>query len=145
MVVDLSGPNLKEQLRDDLRKATGGPGMDLVIDPLGGDVFDASIRCLDWCGRLVVVGFASGRIATLKSNYPLLKNIEVSGLDWNSYREKTPTKTADAMARIFEFYEDGKFRLPIQARIPMEDWASAFDIVAERRVEGRIVLDIAPE
>ena len=76
-VIDVSVPNLRDGLRDQLRKATGGRGADVVIDQVGGDVFDASLRALAWSGRLVVVGFAGGRIPEVKANYLLVKNIAV--------------------------------------------------------------------
>ncbi|MBO0687941.1 MAG: NADPH:quinone oxidoreductase family protein, partial [Candidatus Dormibacteraeota bacterium] len=78
--VDLSGADLREGVREQVRTLTGGAGVDVVVDPLGGDAFDGAMRSLNWRGRLVVVGFAAGRIPVLKANYLLLKNIEVSGL-----------------------------------------------------------------
>src|SRR5438132_451989 len=77
-VIDLSQPDLRESLRAQVFAQTNNRGADIVLDMLGGDIFDAAIRALAWCGRLVVIGFASGRIPTLKMNYVLVKNIEVS-------------------------------------------------------------------
>ena len=78
-VIDLAGGNLRETIRAQVQAATGGQGADVILDPLGGDVFDASLRALAWCGRLVVIGFAAGRIPEVKANYLLVKNIAVSG------------------------------------------------------------------
>lgn len=75
---------------------TNGQGADVVLDPVGGDVFDASLRALAWCGRCVVTGFAAGRIPTIKANCLLVKNISVSGLQWSDYRTRTPERVAEA-------------------------------------------------
>ena len=89
-VIDLSVSDLRENLRAQIHAVTDGRGADIVIDPLGGDYFDAALRALAWRGRLVVIGFAAGRIPTLKVNYLLLKNIEVSGLQVSDYRKRNP-------------------------------------------------------
>ena len=77
-LIDLSKPNLREALREQVFAKNGGQGVDIVIDPVGGDAFDAALRTLAWRGRFVVIGFASGRISSVKANYLLVKNIEVS-------------------------------------------------------------------
>ena len=79
-IVDLAAADLQESLRAQVYEQTANRGADIILDMLGGDIFDAAIRALAWRGRLVVIGFATGRIPTLKTNYLLLKNIEVSGL-----------------------------------------------------------------
>src|SRR5262249_35703380 len=97
-VVDLSMPDLHEGLRERVGALTAGRGADVILDPLGGDVFDAALRALAWRGRLVVIGFAAGRIPTLKTNYLLLKNIEVSGVQISDYRKRAPAEVAAAFA-----------------------------------------------
>ena len=69
---------------------TDKKGVDIIVDMLGGDIFDAAVRALAWCGRLIVIGFASGRIPSLKMNYVLVKNIEVSGMQISDYRKRRP-------------------------------------------------------
>src|SRR5215472_6241193 len=93
-VIDLSSENLRETLREQVSAATEGRGADVILDPLGGDVFAAALRALAWCGRLVVIGFAAGQIPTVKANYLLLKNIEVSGLQVSDYRKRRPAQMA---------------------------------------------------
>ena len=68
-------------------------GADIILDMLGGDIFDAAVRALAWSGRLIVIGFASGRIPSLKMNYVLVKNIEVSGMQISDYRKRRPKPT----------------------------------------------------
>src|SRR6185437_4588215 len=84
-IVELARPDLHDGLREQVHATTGGRGADVVLDMLGGDMFDAAIRTLAWRGRVVVIGFAAGRIAALKTNYLLLKNISVSGLQISNY------------------------------------------------------------
>ena len=110
-VIDLSVSDLRENLRAQIHAVTDGRGADIVIDPLGGDYFDAALRALAWRGRLVVIGFAAGRIPTLKVNYLLLKNIEVSGLQVSDYRKRKPAIGRCAVLRkIFGWYRDGKIK-----------------------------------
>ena len=78
-IIDLSAPNLHDGLREEVFRLTGGKGADVVIDPIGGDVFDASLRALARRGRIITVGFASGRIPAIKANYLLLKTISATG------------------------------------------------------------------
>src|ERR1044071_3833949 len=85
-IIDLSVPDLHESLRQQVFALTDKKGVDIIVDMLGGDIFDDAVRALAWCGRLIVIGFASGRIPSLKMNYVLVKNIEVSGIDRKSTR-----------------------------------------------------------
>src|SRR5438552_5443056 len=104
-VIDLSRDDLRNSLRDQVYAETEGRGADIIIDPLGGEVFVAAIRALAWCGRLVVIGFAAGAIPTLKTNYLLLKNIEVSGLQITDYRYRRPAELKACYAELFGFYD----------------------------------------
>lgn len=139
-VIDLSQPNLRDSLREQVYASNGGKGADIVIDPIGGDAFDAALRSLAWRGRLVVIGFASGRIPTIKANYLLLKNIEVSGLQISDYRKRLPDLMAECICEIFTWYEAGKLK-PLPTKIyPLENFAQALQDIQDRRVRGRIVL-----
>src|SRR6185437_12010299 len=100
-IIDLSRPDIRDSVRDQVYAATGRHGADIILDPLGGDAFDAALRALAWCGRLVIIGFAAGRIPTIKANYLLLKNIEVSGLQVSDYRRRDPRRMAECFAEIF--------------------------------------------
>jgi NADPH:quinone reductase len=139
-LIDLSAVNLHDDLRAQVYAQTGGQGVDVVLDPLGGEIFDAAIRALAWCGRLVVIGFAAGRIPTVKANYLLLKNIEVSGLQISDYRKRAPDRLKDCFDDIFSLYELGKLQpLPAQT-FPLADFADALRRVRDRKADGRIVL-----
>src|SRR5437868_7124127 len=103
-VIDLAAPALRESLREQVRHATSGHGADVVLDTLGGDVFDAALRAIAWCGRAVVIGFAAGRIPEIKANYLLVKNIAVSGLQWSDYRDRQPEKVPGVEEETFRAY-----------------------------------------
>jgi NADPH:quinone reductase len=139
-VIDLSRANLREALREQVYAATDGRGADIILDPLGGAVFDAALRALAWCGRLVVIGFAAGSIPTLKTNYLLLKNIEVSGLQVSDYRKRRPAKMAACYAEIFNFYEQGKLQPDATITFPLERAGEALSALRDRRLATRAVL-----
>jgi NADPH2:quinone reductase len=139
-VINLAADNLRDSLRDQVFAVTDGRGADVVIDPLGDDIFDAAVRAVAWRGRMVVIGFAAGRIPSLKANYLLVKNIDVSGLQISDYRRRRPDLTAKCFAEIFALYEAGKISaLPTVTR-PIEDFGQALQDVQDRNVRGRIVL-----
>jgi NADPH2:quinone reductase len=102
------------------RRLTGGRGVDIILDPLGGAVFDAALRALAWCGRLVVIGFAAGGIPTLKTNYLLLKNIEVIGLQVSDYRKRRPEQMAACYAEVFALYEQRRLQPGAAITFPLE-------------------------
>jgi NADPH2:quinone reductase len=139
-IIDLAAPDLHESLRAQVYAQTNKRGADIILDMLGGDVFDAAIRALAWRGRLVVIGFASGRIPTLKANYLLLKNIEVSGLQVSDYRKRMPKAMQACFAEIFALHAAGKLKpLPIKA-YPLAQFSAAMHEIADRTVRGRVVL-----
>jgi NADPH:quinone reductase len=139
-VIDLSRENLRDDLREQVFALTGGRGADIILDPLGGKVFEAALRALAWRGRLVVIGFAAGGIATLKTNYLLLKNIEVSGLQISDYRKRRPDQVAAAYREIFDLYERGKIRPAVTTMFPLARAGEALASLRDRRINGRAVL-----
>jgi NADPH2:quinone reductase len=139
-IIDLSRPDLRDSLREQVYALTDGQGADIIIDPLGGTVFDAAIRALAWSGRLVVIGFAAGGIPTLRTNYLLLKNIEVSGLQITDYRKRRPSELATAYAEIFGFYELGLVKPAAATLFPLERAGEALAALRDRRIDGRPVL-----
>lgn len=139
-VIDLSADNLRDSLREQVYEANGGQGADVVIDMVGGDIFDAALRALAWRGRLVVVGFAAGRIPSVKANYLLVKNIEVSGLQISDYRKRMPQLVAQCYAEIFSFYESGKVQAAQALTMPLEDFSKGLQAIEDRTAKGRVVL-----
>ena len=139
-IIDLSVPNLRDSLREQVYAKTAGRGVDIIMDPVGGDIFDAALRALTWRGRLVVIGFASGRIPEVKVNYLLVKNIEVTGLQVSDYRKRTPDLMKQCIREIFELYAEGRLKPPPYNVVPLDSFASSLEDVVARRAQGRIVL-----
>jgi NADPH2:quinone reductase len=143
-IVDLGRPNLRDSIRDEVFQLTEGEGVDVIIDTVGGDAFDGGVRALAWRGRFVVVGFASGTIATLKSNYVLLKNIAVSGLQISDYRKRMPELVTRAFQEIFELVESGQVQIPAYQTMPLDNWADALQAIQKRSADRRLILQPLP-
>ncbi len=141
-IVDLSTPDLRESLRQQVFAMTDKKGVDVVLDMLGGDPFDAAIRALAWRGRLVVIGFASGRIPTIKANYFLVKNIEVTGLQISDYRKRRPDDMAACFRQVYDWHAQGKVKAPPTRVYPFEQFADAMRAIDDRSVRGRVVLKV---
>src|SRR5262245_23240098 len=139
-IIDLAAPDLRNSLRQQVHAVTGGRGADVVLDPLGGDIFDSALRAVAWRGRVVVIGFAAGRIPTVKVNYLMLKNMEVSGLQISDYRRRVPDQMAACFAELFALHTQGKLKPLPTKTYPLEQFATALREIKERQVRGRIVL-----
>ncbi|MFG1300057.1 NADPH:quinone oxidoreductase family protein [Xanthobacter sp. V3C-3] len=142
-VIDLAGPDLRESVRAQVHAATDGRGADVVLDPLGGDFFGAALRAMAWCGRLVVIGFAAGDIPTLKVNYLLLKNISVCGLQWSDYRDRAPERVQQVQQELFDLWRAGAVIPRIMRALPFTGLPEALDLVAQGRVQGKVVVSFA--
>ena len=138
-IIDLTVDNPRDSIRDQIKAATGG-GVDVVLEIVGGQVFDGCLRALNFRGSLVVVGFTGGEIASLKTNYALLKNIAVTGVNWSSYRDADPAWVRRVQDEIFEMCVRKKISMPVQATFLMEDVVKAFNIIRKREVRGKLVI-----
>jgi NADPH:quinone reductase len=123
-----------------VKDVTRGHGADVVYDPVGGDVFDRSTKCIAFEGRIVIVGFTSGRIAEARTNHLLLKNYAVVGLHWGRYAEVDPGAIASAQVRIYGLYREGKVKPLISETLPLAEAPAAMTRVAGRGSTGKIVL-----
>jgi len=139
-IIELDRPDLQDSLRAQVYAVTDGRGADIIIDPLGDTIFDAAIRALAWCGRMVIIGFAAGKIPTIKANYLLVRNIDVCGLQIGDYRKRTPHKTAACFAELFALYEAGLIRPLPTTTMPIERVGDALRAIRDRTARGRIVL-----
>ncbi|MFM6854674.1 MAG: NADPH:quinone oxidoreductase family protein [Sphingopyxis sp.] len=135
-VIDLSAGDF----RDEVKRLTGGRGADVIIDPVGGDVFTQSTRCIAFDGRLLVVGFAGGTIATLPSNIPLIKGFSVMGVRAGEYGRQFPDRGAENLAAIDALVTSGAVRPHIHAAMPLSQWRAGFNALAHRQVVGKVVL-----
>jgi NADPH2:quinone reductase len=123
-----------------IQEITAGRGADVIYDPVGGDVFDLSIKCIAPGGRLLVIGFASGRIPSIAANRILLKNIAVVGVYWGRQTERRPESLAETQAAILEMYRNGAVRPVVSRSYPLAEARQALADLAQRRVLGKAVL-----
>lgn len=140
-VVSTDAPELRDSFRNEVHRQNYGRGADVIVETVGGELFEAALRALAWSGRLIVVGFAGGRIPSVKANYLLIKHITVAGLHWSDYRDAYPERMRDAQERIFGFWREGRLDPPVSEVLPLEEAASALETIAGRRVLGKIVLE----
>jgi NADPH2:quinone reductase len=136
LAFDYSTPEWVERVKE----ATGGRGADVIYDPVGGEIFELSTKCIAFSGRLLVIGFASGVIPSIQANRVLLKNIAVVGLHWGAYRQHDPEKIPQAMEALFAMYERGAVRPVVSSTYPLADAAAALDEIATRKSIGKVVL-----
>lgn len=139
-VIDLAAPNIRDSLRDQVWAVTGKQGADVIIEQVGADVFDGAIRALAWSGRLVVVGFAGGRIPEVRANYLLVKNITVTGLQSSDYRDRHPDQYRAIVEAFFDLFDKGRLKPPKIAEFPLERFREALDALDRRSIPGRLVL-----
>lgn len=123
-----------------VKELTNNQGADVIYDPVGGDAFDASTHCINFEGRLIVIGFASGRIPEVKGHMILNKNMSVMGFFWTNYLFKRPDLVDDYQREINELYSKGKFRPVVSAVKPMSELVDAFDHIMGKDAYGKIVL-----
>ena len=129
-----------EDLRVRVKELTGGAGADVIYDPVGGDVFDACMRCIAWEGRILVIGFASGRIPSARMNIVLVKNIALLGFAWSTYRTFRPELFRASCDELLRWYEAGRLRCHVSATYPLADAARALADLTARRTAGKVVL-----
>jgi NADPH2:quinone reductase len=132
--------DIRESFRQQVYDAVGKRGVDIIVDPVGGDVFDASFRTIAWSGRVVIVGFAEGRIPQVKAGILLVKNISLIGLQWSDYRDREPHKVHAVQQELFRMYEEGRIKPHVMAAYPIEDHQKALAVVRDRKVVGKVVL-----
>jgi NADPH2:quinone reductase len=132
--------NITGGFKEKVKALTGGRGADIIYDPVGGDVFDESTRCIAFEGRLLVVGFTSGRIPTIPANIPLIKGFSVVGVRAGEYGRQFPDRGAQNLAEIWGMAEAGQTRPRVHAELPLARWREAFDLLANRRVIGKAVI-----
>lgn len=141
-IIDFAAGDLKDAVREQVKAATNGRAVDVVIDVVGAEVFDACLRTLGFCGRIVVLGFTGGRIPEAKTNYLLIKNISVHGSSINAYYENDLDAVRRGQERMFRLHGQGKLSPHIDRRFAFERFAEAIKAVEDRSVVGKILLEI---
>lgn len=137
--LDSEAPDLRERVRE----LTGGMGADVVYDPVGGEMFDLSLRVVGWEGRIVLVGFASGKVPQIPANILLVKNAAAVGFYWGSYRKHDPERLRAGLRELFAWHRAGRLRPHVGATLPLERTADAIRLLLERRSVGKVVVTVA--
>jgi NADPH2:quinone reductase len=136
-VIDYS----KQDFVEEVKRLTDGHGADVIYDPVGGDVFDKSTKCIAWEGRLVVIGFASGRIPSIAANRILLKNISIVGLQWGAYKFQNPKLCDEAQTALVQLYRVGRFRPVLYpTRFSLEQVPDALAALEGRSSYGKVLV-----
>ena len=132
--------NINDGFREKVKELTGG-GADVIYDPVGGDVFDESVRCIGWDGRLLIIGFADGRIPNIGVNMPLIKGFSVVGVRAGEYGRRNPEKGAENQEAIWRLAAEGKITPHVHERLPLSQWRDGFDMMARREIVGRVIFE----
>jgi len=140
-LINYSDGVLKEKVKD----LTDQKGADVIYDPVGGDLFDQSTRCINWKGRLLVVGFASGTIPKYPVNLALLKGCQLVGVFWGAFRGREPEVHAQNTRVLFDLYDQGKLKPLVKDCFPLERFADALNIFIQRKAVGKVVLEVRAE
>jgi NADPH2:quinone reductase len=138
-VINYTNEDIVQRVRD----LTGGSGADVILDPVGGAVFDASLRCINWGGRLLVVGFASGTIPKAPANLPLLKGCAIVGVSYGGFQAHEPDNLRALHETLLAWIAEGRIHPHVSHRFPLENVTEALTAMAERRATGRVVLTVA--
>jgi NADPH2:quinone reductase len=131
----------KESIRDRVHDLTGGLGADVVFDPVGGDAFDQALRAVNWEARMLVIGFAAGRIQAVPANLILVKNISVVGVVWGAQAARDPVLVSRNLAELLRWWEDGRLKPVVSMTFPLAEAGAAMTALLSRRHAGKIVLE----
>lgn len=135
----------QEDIRARLKELTGGKGVDVVYDPVGGDMAGPCVKALAWGGRYLVVGFAAGDIPQIPANMLLLKSASALGVLWGNSLRADPGPQGENIVQLLEWLAEGKLRPAVDAVFPLERAVEAINHVMERRARGKVILAVRPE
>jgi NADPH2:quinone reductase len=135
-IIDYSEEDLVERVME----LTGGKGADVIYDSVGGDVTDRSLKCIAWNGRLLIIGFAGGRIPEIKANRIMLKNIAVTGLHWGAFESKDPERIPIVYEALTELYTAGEIEPLVYASYALEDVPAALEALGSRKTYGKVIV-----
>lgn len=131
-----------EDLKSRVKELTNGNGVDVIYDPVGGDLSESAFRAIAWKGRHLVVGFSQGDIPGLPFNLPLLKGASIVGIFWGAFTTREPSVAAENLKIIGEMIVEGSLRPRISSVLPLDDVVDAYDLLVSRAVMGKVVLEI---
>ena len=129
-----------EDLKEALRRVTGGKGVDVIYDPVGGSYAEAALRSIAWQGRFLVIGFAAGEIPKIPLNLALLKGCDIVGVFWGAFIERNPQGHQANMAELVRWADAGKISAHVHATYPLAETPAAIKAIADRKVMGKVIL-----
>ncbi|MCY1285692.1 Quinone oxidoreductase 1 [compost metagenome] len=129
-------------LKDKLKEITGGKGVDVIYDPVGGALFEDAFRSLAWNGRMLVIGFASGSIPSLPANLPLLKGAALVGVFWGAFTRNQPQDNLANFQQLFRWFGEGKLKPLVSQTFPLERAGEAIDHLGQRKAIGKVVVQV---
>ena len=129
-------------LKDKLKEITGGQGVDVIYDPVGGDLFEEAFRSIAWNGRMLVVGFASGTIPSLPANLTLLKGASLVGVFWGSFAQRQPQDNAANFQQLFAWFAEGRIKPLVSQTYPLDKAADAINHLGQRKAVGKVVVTV---
>ena len=129
-----------EDLKERAKALTGGKGVDVVYDPVGGDLAEPALRAIAWDGRFLVIGFAAGEIPRIPLNLTLLKSCQIVGVFWGAFTMREPERNRRNVEELLEMWKTGRISLYVSSRFPLERGAEAIAELAERRATGKVVV-----
>jgi NADPH2:quinone reductase len=129
-----------EDLRERIKALTGGKGVDIIYDPVGGAYAEAALRSSNWRARFLVIGFAGGDIPKIPLNLPLLMERSIVGVYWGEWTRRNPQEFANAVRELSGWFREGKLKPHVTATYPLEKAADAIRLLAERKVKGKVVV-----
>ncbi|MBW4963474.1 NADPH:quinone oxidoreductase family protein [Sulfitobacter sp. CW3] len=138
---DMDDRATQKEFSNEIKKLAGGDGVDVVYDAVGGAYAEPAVRALAWKGRYLVVGFPAG-IPKIPLNLTLLKGCQIVGVFWGAHTVREPQAHAENMADLFRMYASGQIKPRISARFPLEKAADALTLMQDRKVLGKVVLDV---
>jgi NADPH2:quinone reductase len=129
----------EESLKDRIKAITGGKGVDVVYDPVGGDYSEPAIRGMAWKGRYLVVGFASGPIPEIPLNLALLKGCAIVGVFWGRFMAEEPAAQQENAETLWQWFAEGKIKPVVTDVFPIESYAEGYAAMMERRARGKVI------
>lgn len=132
----------REEIRSRIKDLTDGRGADVIYDPVGGELFAASLRAIAFEGRILVIGFAGGTVPQIPANHLLVKNVDVIGLNWPAYAERHPAVMTESFRILMDWYLAGAIRPYVSAIYPLERAVDALDQVVARKSSGKVVIAV---
>ncbi|OXB54763.1 hypothetical protein ASZ78_001488 [Callipepla squamata] len=132
----------QDNLREQVTALTGGRGVDVAIEAVGGDILKAVLKSLAWEGRIVVMGFAGGKIPSIPANLLLLKNVSAMGVYWSRYQQEDFPLFSSAMSSLLQYCQDGKIHPHIGAVFKLEEVNEAFNHVRQRKSTGKVIISM---